>query len=137
MERAIFCPDETKLQEAEILAKKYNLPIIIGLNKHIKNLDFNKTLTQVLSIPKKFEFFIYKQKIQIGFNQCIIFTDDFNIIKNKIKIFNNNEEVPILWQEQHRLKSAFPVKKEGINEVKVLFNGKVVGHGEYEVYRKN
>lgn len=137
MERVIFCPDDSLLTEAEKFAKEYALPILIGNNEHIEKLNFDRSKVRPLSIPFTFDLHILKLQVEFGLTQCVTFTDEFNIIKNKIKILNNEEEVPILWEEKHRVRSVFQTSKFGENEVKVFFNDKMVGNGKFNVYRKN
>lgn len=137
MERVIFCPDDSLLEKAEKLAKEYALPILIGNNEHIEKLDFDKSKVRPLSIPFDFNLNILKLQVELGLTQCVTFTDEFNIIKNNIKIFNNNEEIPTIWEEKHRVRAVFQPSMLGENEIKVFFNDKMVGNGKYNVYRKN
>ena len=47
--RLIYCPSESLLNQAEKLAKSCNLPIVIGENEFTKQLDFDRSIVQVVS----------------------------------------------------------------------------------------
>lgn len=49
--RLVYCPSEDMLAEAEQLAKNCGVPIVIGDNAFTSNLDFDRSVVQVVSAP--------------------------------------------------------------------------------------
>ena len=51
MDRVIYCPDETHLEEAQKLSRLHLVPILIGDNERTSELNFDRSKPIPLSIP--------------------------------------------------------------------------------------
>lgn len=81
MDRVIFCPDESCIESAELLARSWALPVQIGHSARTSSIDFDETKVSVLTIPVD-NFVDYLSPIAV--NELFVFTyvDDFNSCKN-------------------------------------------------------
>ena len=102
MRRVIFCPNESFLPEAEILSKKNNLPINIGLFEDIENLSFDQGKTQVLEVPEKNNL-SYFQNCSNHFHTNIWYENDFTVLKNKVVLSIDDVEFQPVLAEKHKV----------------------------------
>lgn len=104
MERVIYCPDESLIDEAGVISKIHKLPILVGENDKTKLLDFERSTVQVLQIPSRKELIISNNEISLGFHQVVIYINEFFELKNNIKLFINNIEISPLYEEKFKVK---------------------------------
>jgi len=51
MDRYVFCPDESMMDEAMELAKEWSLPILNGDSERSKDVKFDRSIVSVINIP--------------------------------------------------------------------------------------
>jgi len=113
MKRYIYCPEEQFLEEATELAKKVNLPILIGENKDSEKLNFDRNLISVIKIPENKSLRTLYEKVPLGFHQSIHYINEFKELKNNTKLFINKTLVKPLYEEMHAIKYNFLCQKIG------------------------
>lgn len=133
MRRVIFCPDESFIPEAEILAKKNNLPISIGLFEEIKNLSFDQEKIQILEVPEKNNLF-YFQTCSNHFHTNIWYENDFITLKNKIVLNIDNVEFQPVLAEKHKVHFLILEKEIGNKKCSIISNNKILESFNYDVY---
>lgn len=132
MRRVIFCPNESLIEEAEILANKYNLPINIGLFEQIENLSFDQEITQILEVPEKNNLF-YLQTCANHFHTNIWYENDFIILKNKVVLNIDNVEFKPVLAEKHRVHFLILEETTGNKKCSIISNNKILESFDYDV----
>lgn len=132
MRRVVFCPDESFIPEAEILSKKNNLPINIGLFEEIKDLSFNQEKTQILEVPEKNNLF-YFQTCANNFHTNIWYENDFITLKNQIVLNIDNVEFKPVLAEKHKVHFLILEKTTGIKKCSIVSNNKILESFSYDV----
>jgi len=133
MRRVIYCPTERDIEESILLAQTACLPINIGEFEESIDLEFDRDIVQVLTIPeiKNVE---YLEEVQNGFHQKINYLNDFiSFKKNCHIIINNKKYIPILVEE-HRLKFIIKEDQSGIKNAEIINNEITIEEFEYNVY---
>jgi hypothetical protein len=132
MRRIIFCPSESNFPEAEVLAKKTNLPINIGIFEEIKNLDFDQEKVQVIEVPELNAVF-YRKNCSSNFHHSIFYENDFFILKNKIAlIINGIKHLPVM-AEKHKVRFVVFEKNIGNTECNIVLDDKILESFDYHV----
>lgn len=104
MQRIIFCPNESLLDEARILSKKNGLPIVIGDNESTSEIDFNRSIVTVVLIPERDEI-SFNPRVKRGMHQIIIYNNEF-VTSNNIDIKIKNLNLIEVYKEKYRSKYA-------------------------------
>lgn len=107
MQRYVYCPSEEFLDEANNLAKKVSLSIMVGDNDHSTNLSFDRSKVSVIKIPERQDVFISNSTIKLGFHQSIKYTNEYKVLKNNIELYVNNKKIPSFYEELHVVKFNF------------------------------
>jgi hypothetical protein len=133
MRRIVFCPSEFDFPEAEMLAKKTNLPINIGIFEQIKELDFDKKKTQVLEIPE-IRYVSYKQQCANYFHQTISYYNDFSLLKNKVSLIIDNINYQPVLAENHKVRFLILENTLGNKKCNIVdINNKILESFNYDV----
>lgn len=122
MDRVIYCPSDSFLDEASSLSKRNHLQIIIGDNDHTRGLAFDRHKVSVVSIPQ-YKGYSLLDSVKKGFHQNIKYKNEFCIIKNKINLFINDELVKSLYEESHTAKFLYLCKEFGDYSCKIIVDG--------------
>lgn len=133
MRRIVFCPSESMIGEASLLAKKNNLPINVGDFDQSANLIFKRDIVQVLEIPED-RFVYFDQNVKCFFHQNIIYNNDFlTLNKNLILQINNINYFPIIM-EKH--KACFNLYETIVENKKcnLIQDDQILESFEYYVY---
>ena len=80
MDRVVFCPDESMIEEASKLARSWMLPILNGHSQRTETLDFDDSQVTLLSIPIE-KYVDYSPQIGTIELFVFIFVDDFESCK--------------------------------------------------------
>jgi hypothetical protein len=102
MYRVVFCPSKSFLEEANLLANKTQLPILVGHNENTKNITFNDKLVSVIKVPQTKNVHILNESIKAGFHQVIKYTNEFIELKNNTKLYVNDILIKPLFQEKYK-----------------------------------
>jgi hypothetical protein len=132
MRRIIFCPNESLLPEAEILAKENNLLINIGLFEEIENLSFNQSKTQILEVPENNNL-SYFQTCANHFHTNIWYENDFITLKNQIVLNIDNVEFQPVLAEKHKVHFLILEKTTGNKKCSIISNNKILESFNYDV----
>jgi hypothetical protein len=124
MERVIYCPSDEFLAEASSLSRKNSLQIIVGDNDHTRSLEFNREKVSSVSIPRH-RYCAFLKTVEKGFHQNIKYINEFVILKNKINLYINNDEVKSLYEESHIAKFVYPCTDVGEHSCKIIVDGKI------------
>jgi hypothetical protein len=111
MQRIIFCPNESLLDEARILSKKNGLPIVIGDNESTNEIDFDRATVAVVLIPERDEIF-FNPHVKRGLHQIIIYNNEF-VTSDNIDIKIKNLNLIEVYKEKYRSKYAAPCTEVG------------------------
>ncbi len=133
MDRIIYCPNESMIQEAEELSAKYKRNILIGDNSNTKKLEFNRDKVQLLNIPRVDRVSVMHEKIVSGAHQSITYENEFFVLKNNTKLFVNSILIKSLYEEKHKVKFLFNEYKTGTNVFEITVNGHVEKSGDFYV----
>jgi hypothetical protein len=132
MRRVIFCPNESFLPEAEILSKKNNLPINIGLFEEIENLSFDQEKTQIIEVPEK-NSLSYFQTCANNFHTNIWYENDFIALKNKTVLIIDNVEFQPVLAEKHKVHFLILEKTVGNKKCSIVSNSEILESFNYDV----
>ena len=77
MERVIYCPDDSKLDEANDLARDQFLPIIIGDSQRLTDLKFDRNKVQIVFIPEHQYLKIPRSVLPVNTLLTVEYVDDF------------------------------------------------------------
>jgi hypothetical protein len=132
MRRVIFCPNESLIPEAEILSKKNNLPINIGLFDEIENLSFDHRKVQILEVPEKNNL-SYFQTCANHFHTNIWYENDFIELKNQTVLNIDGVEFQPVLAEKHKIHFLILEKTTGNKKCSIISNDKVVESFNYDV----
>jgi hypothetical protein len=132
MRRVIFCPNESLIPEAEILSKKNNLPINIGLFEEIEDLSFDQGKTQILEVPEKNNLF-YFQTCANHFHTNIWYENDFIALKNQTVLNIDDVEFQPVLAEKHKVHFLILESIIGNKKCSIISNNKIVESFNYDV----
>lgn len=116
MQRMVYCPSDSQIDEAGVLSKKTLLPILIGDNDNSINLKFNRNIVQIISVPDRKTIKLSHEIVEIPFHQNITYCNEFDILKNNIKLYINASEVKPLYEEKHRVQWNYSPTEVGVHE---------------------
>lgn len=129
MDKVIFCPDESFLEEAKKLSHKYICPILIGDNQRTKNLSFDRSSVIPLAIPT--DNFVHFSKKVIFVNEPFT-VEYFNDFIN----FNDELEYVMLSERIGHPNGYFPLKPFIVERHKVSFKMICQEEDTYTVFVK-
>jgi hypothetical protein len=94
MDRVVFCPSMESIEEAELIAKEWSLPIQVGDSERTSGMEFDRNKVGVILIPIYSGFLpfppVIKPMTSISFNYCDDFVDcsklDFFLSMNNLLI---------------------------------------------------
>ena len=118
MDRVIFCPNESMLEDAEKLSRKFIAPILIGDNERTKNLDFNRTKPIPISIPVNHYIKINPENPKINdiihieyVNDFLDFYDsvDFTLFNPIVQEPNGHIKLKISNSSKHHIKTSVSI----------------------------
>lgn len=132
MRRIIFCPDESNISEASILAKENNLPINIGLFEGIENLNFDKSKVQVLEVPEN-NYVLYNENAKNHFHQVIVYENDFILFNKNILLKVDEIEYKPILCEKHKVRFLIFEKTNGIKNCNIIQNTNILESFSYNV----
>ena len=135
MDRVVYCPSIKKIEEATKISQETQLPIQIGDSEKTKDLIFDKKVVQVLEIPQINELFSFGE-VQQFFHQCVIYVDEFLVLKNNTKLIINQELVKPNFEEKHRVKYSYYCVNPGVNSATIYHKDKVIKEFDFVVHRK-
>jgi hypothetical protein len=107
MYRVIFCPSEIFLEEANALANKMQLPILVGHNEDTKNIIFNDKVVSIIKVPQIRSLDILNESIEVGFHQVIKYVNEFVDLKNNTRLYVNNNLVKPVFEEKHKCNYSY------------------------------
>jgi hypothetical protein len=126
MERVIYCPNEAFIEESSLLSKKTNLPIIIGDNDSTENLEFDRSIPQVVEIPQKYILDYMFGPINVGFHQCILYVNEFYKMRGRIELFINKESIKSSYEETHKAKYLYYCSTIGEKICQIYIDGEKI-----------
>jgi hypothetical protein len=133
MRRVIYCPTEALLSEANILAKNSQLPINVGEFEELVDLDFDRSIVQILEVPE-IKQTSYLKEVKNGFHQKINCLNDFVVFNKDFYILIGNKKYFPTIIEKHKLKFVIQEKEIGIKSAKIINNNEKIEEFEYNVY---
>lgn len=77
MDRYVFCPNESMLEEALALASEWSLPILNGDSPRSKSLDFDRNKVAVINVPIFKEFYGCPETIEANMAYSFKYRNDF------------------------------------------------------------
>lgn len=133
MRRVVFCPDESFIDEASIVAKKNGLSINVGLTDAISELDFDKNNIKVIEIPEDNKIF-YDKDVLINFHQNISYTNDFITFNKDIYIKINNIVFYPIIVEKHTVIFNIYESEIGLKQCYIMYGDKELESFDYYVH---
>lgn len=85
MDRYVFCPNDSMLEEAFAMATEWSLPILNGDSPRSESLDFDRSKVSVINIPIFKEFYGCPEIIEANMAYSFKYRNDF-IDCSKIEI---------------------------------------------------
>lgn len=133
MRRVVYCPDDSYIDQATVLAKQNNLPINIGIFDEVKNTTLPTDTVKVLEIPEEVNLY-FDEKVKQGFHQNIVYINDFIKFNKNLLLFVNDILYNPLLMEKH--KAIYNIYESSIeNKIcKIYYNNKIIESFEYNVY---
>jgi hypothetical protein len=115
------------------LSLKYKRNILVGDNDDSRKMDFDRNKVQLICIPKVDRIIILKTNLTFGTHQCIVYENEFVVLKNNTQLFVNNILIKSLYEEKHKIKFVFNEYNIGLNIFKFIVNQKEKESGEFYV----
>lgn len=123
MQRIVFCPFESMIDDASLIAKDLGLPIQVGHTDKTKNIDFNSSKISIIRVPE-YKNILFLQDLKLGFHQKIQYLNEFYFLKNNIQCFIEDIKIEPLYAESHKVKYIFLPESRG------RFSGKIIHHDQ-------
>jgi hypothetical protein len=82
MERIVYCPDESKLEDAQHLAREWNVSVQLGESLKTEALDFDRSAVQLVNIPTEQQFTVRPIKPAQNRRIRVEYLDEFHPIKD-------------------------------------------------------
>lgn len=98
MYRTVYCPDQSFMNEAITIAKEWGLPIQIGDSERTKEMDFKKTVVQVISVPTDRVFNGFPEIVKTNVLLKVTYINDYvecGNLKVKLTTEPDNEQTDI------------------------------------------
>jgi len=80
MERVIYSPSEDELEEAQSIAESNGLLIQVGDSEATKNMDFDRSKVQIISIPSVQELRLSNTFFKLGQLLRVEYIDEFDSV---------------------------------------------------------
>lgn len=138
MYRVVFCPNNSLLEEAETLAKEWDMPIQIGDSGRTESLDFDRSVVSTIAIPVEhhFEFNIEYDEVTVGGNYRINYVNDFVECK-EVKLFvhkgENSWELTTFLRDDHALVTSVIPNSPGVYTLKAYQGDRLLASDEFGV----
>lgn len=133
MRRVVYCPDDSYIDQATVLAKQNNLPINIGIFDEVKNTTLPTDTVKVLEIPEEVNLY-FDEKVKQGFHQNIVYINDFiKFNKNLLLFINDTLHNPLLIEKHKALYNIYE-SSIGNKICKIYYNNEIIESFEYNVY---
>lgn len=134
MDRAIYCPSEEMLAEANGLAFVTFLPILLSDNEKTKNLDFDRSVVSVIKIPE-YEIFRYShESVQVGFRQHFMYENDFEVLRGNTELNVDGNILQPAFEEKHKVKWNYITTRVGQISASLHVMGKLKEQVSFNVY---
>lgn len=133
MRRVVFCPDDSFIDEASIIAKKNGLSINIGLTDAISQLDFDKKNIKVIEIPEDHKI-LYDENVAIKFHQNISYTNDFVTFSKDVYIKINNINYYPMIIEKHTIMFNIYESESGLKQCHIINGNTELESFDYYVH---
>jgi hypothetical protein len=133
MRRIIFCPNEDFVDEATELSKRTLLQIQIGESQTTENINFNREIVSVVSIPSKNQV-VYKSSVENSFHQIVNYHNDFILFDDSVHIKSMNNSIYPIVLEKHYARFAYVCNSHGRNSFDIVFNDRVMESLVFDVY---
>ena len=122
MKRYVYCPSEVEIEEATSIAKKIDLPILVGDNEASISLVFDRSKVQVLKIPENSFLSVRAKTVKKGFHQFIHYKNEYQEIKGNLRLEVNGLIVHALYEELHSARFNFLCEHDGDYECILYLN---------------
>jgi hypothetical protein len=77
MDRVVFCPSMENIEEAELIAKEWSLPIQVGDSERTTGMEFDRDKVSVILIPIYSGFLPFPPVIKPNRSMSFNYYDDF------------------------------------------------------------
>lgn len=95
MDRVIFCPNESMLDEAKRLSRLHLAPIQVGESPRTKNLDFDKSEPVPIMIPTNHYVAFFPEQPSVGVPYSVHYFNDFVKLTNTVRVELLNHSIGI------------------------------------------
>jgi hypothetical protein len=127
MDRVVFCPSMESIEEAELIAKEWSLPIQVGDSERTKGMEFDRNKVSVILIPIYSGFLpfppVIKPMTSISFNYYDDFVDcsklDFFLSMNNALI-NKTIKMNAINHDLHHCALPAFFESEGYYSISVF-----------------
>lgn len=133
MRRVVYCPDDSYIDQATVLAKQNNLPINIGVFDQVKNMTLPTDMVKVLEIPEDINSY-FDEKVKQGFHQNIVYINDFIKFDKNLLLFINDVLCNPILIEKHKIIYNIYESTIGNKICKIYYNNEIIESFEYNVY---
>jgi len=128
MDRLVYCPDDSHLEDALSVAKEATLAVQIGDSWRTQHLDFDRTKVSVIRIPVYKQFFLETPSAtDYGFSILFEYINDFEDVADcKLKVTHDGDVMhsTSMKRDKHSLICSFIPTKSGTYQF-VIFKGQV------------
>lgn len=139
MNRTIYAPSEDFLEEAQKFAKNGSISITIGECEAFKDLDFDRSKVQLVTVPTN-KYIEYLKKVKVHHTQCIDYIDEWTTMNSSAVCYcySNSLSYSIsnkpLILEKNCIKFKFRLPKSGEYNFSIEINNKKYEEGSFLVY---
>lgn len=107
MDRYVFCPNDSMLEEAYAVAKEWSLPILNGDSMRSEKLNFDRTKVGVINIPIFKEFYQCPETVEANMAYSFRYRNDFIDCSN-IKFMLSTLNLPLNQTNELSSRSVSP-----------------------------
>ena len=97
----------------------------MGDSDSTQDLIFDRNDVSIIEIPLHDYLFIKTDSVNKGFHQKIIYTNEFLILKNSIKLIINSKRVKSFYEEKHCAKFLYECIDDGQHDCSIIIDGKL------------
>lgn len=136
MYRVVFCPSDETMHEAEELARKVQLPILLGRNERLSDVEFDDSVVSVVSVPVD-RYAVYQELVpEVGAPQVVVYVDDYEDLTEAVLRVDHDGLTELhnpIEQEKHMVRFAFRTAMNGVHNMSIVVGSSVVADGVFTV----
>ncbi len=126
------------MSEAEALAEKTRLPVLVGRNERLLTTVFDDSVVSVVCVPTERHAF-FAEEVELGGPQVLTYVDDYTDVMTAVLRVDHNGITELhnpVVMEQHMVRFAFRTAMPGDHVMTVVVGTTPVFDGTFRVVER-